>query len=283
MSNCKMCGAENPPSKSNRPRIYCSKKCAQKKYQNEGRYYKKKNEDWGAKGEQDRIDKENRKAELAWCEANLMNAKQVAEYCGYKNSASVNLKSQLLGLEPRVVMWSGKRFFWTKEQAEKIKNQEVDYNDESNEFLQEYRRKNIEKANAYRKRPEVKARNNERRRDRLATDPALKIRRSVSALVYDAIVKKQGKTKGGSTFEHLPYTPQDLKEHLEKKFVEGMSWKNYGDWHIDHIIPQAALPYDSLTHPNFQKCWALNNLQPLWAKENIQKSSFHEGKRYSYS
>ena len=46
----------------------------------------------------------------------------------------------------------------------------------------------------------------------------------------------------------------------------------YG-WHIDHIIPQSKLLYDSMDHPNFQKCWALENLQPLWAKDNISKSN----------
>lgn len=40
---------------------------------------------------------------------------------------------------------------------------------------------------------------------------------------------------------------------------------------IDHIIPQSALLYNSLEHPNFLKCWALENLRPLDARENILK------------
>ena len=28
-----------------------------------------------------------------------------------------------------------------------------------------------------------------------------------------------------------------LKEHIEKQFVDGMSWDNWGEWHIDHIKP----------------------------------------------
>ena len=59
------------------------------------------------------------------------------------------------------------------------------------------------------------------------------------------------------------------------KFTEGMTLDNHGiyGWHIDHIIPQSKLLYDSMDHPNFQKCWALENLQPLWAKDNLSKSN----------
>ena len=108
---------------------------------------------------------------------------------------------------------------------------------------------------------------------RMATDPAFKMKKRVGKSVYQAL-KKQGKTKGGSTFSALPYTPQDLVEHLEKQFEEKMNWDNYGTyWHLDHIYPQSLLPYDNLANPNFQKCWALDNLQPLEAIENIKKGN----------
>ena len=53
-----------------------------------------------------------------------------------------------------------------------------------------------------------------------------------------------------------------------------MSWKNYGTyWQIDHIIPQTYFEFDSLDHPNFVKCWCLENLRPLKADENLSKSN----------
>ena len=74
--------------------------------------------------------------------------------------------------------------------------------------------------------------------------------------------------------KHLPYTPQELREHLETQFDDKMSWDNYGTyWHVDHIFPQSKMPYDSFEHPNFQKAWALSNLQPLEAIENIKKGA----------
>jgi|TARA_R110000823_G_C15727310_1_gene479333 hypothetical protein len=83
----------------------------------------------------------------------------------------------------------------------------------------------------------------------------------------------KGERKSERTFEALPYTPQQLREHIESQFEDWMTWDNYGLWHIDHIYPQSKLPYDSLEHPNFQKCWALENLRPLDAIENIMKSN----------
>jgi 5-methylcytosine-specific restriction endonuclease McrA len=50
-----------------------------------------------------------------------------------------------------------------------------------------------------------------------------------------------------------------------------MSWDNCNEWHIDHIIPKAAFNYEKPEDIDFKKCWALKNLQPLWAKENHEK------------
>jgi len=83
-------------------------------------------------------------------------------------------------------------------------------------------------------------------------------------------------SKGGkSTFSFLPYTVDDLIKHLKSKFKDGMSWKNYGKWHIDHIKPDCSFDYKSVEDEEFQKCWALDNLQPLWAIDNFRKNRFY--------
>lgn len=73
--------------------------------------------------------------------------------------------------------------------------------------------------------------------------------------------------------ELLGYSASDLKKHIEKQFKPGMSWDNYGlrGWHIDHIIPRSAFNFRSSQDSDFHRCWALKNLQPMWAKENIRK------------
>lgn len=78
-----------------------------------------------------------------------------------------------------------------------------------------------------------------------------------------------GTKKERSSREFLNYSAQDLKEHIEKQFTEGMSWDNHGEWHIDHIIPisQAKTLEEGI------KLSKLSNLQPLWAEDNLLKKN----------
>ena len=74
-----------------------------------------------------------------------------------------------------------------------------------------------------------------------------------------------------TTKDFLGCTFQELKDHLESQFTEGMTWDNMGrgGWHIDHIIPCA---FFDLTKPSHQKvCFNWQNLQPLWEKDNCAK------------
>ena len=78
-----------------------------------------------------------------------------------------------------------------------------------------------------------------------------------------------GKKKEGETIEMLGYSFTELKFEMEKKFKVGMSWENWGEWHIDHIKPLSL--FDKEEHPSVVN--SLSNLQPLWKKENILKSN----------
>jgi hypothetical protein len=73
--------------------------------------------------------------------------------------------------------------------------------------------------------------------------------------------------------EHVGYTLADLAAHIERQFLKGMSWDNMGEWHLDHITPLSAFGYTSVTDPDFRAAWALTNLRPLWARENLAKSA----------
>ena len=64
-----------------------------------------------------------------------------------------------------------------------------------------------------------------------------------------------------------------LKSYIEKQFTDGMSWDNYGEWHIDHKTPKSWFEYSSYEDDNFRKCWALENLKPMLAKDNISKGN----------
>jgi hypothetical protein len=79
--------------------------------------------------------------------------------------------------------------------------------------------------------------------------------------------------KGGSWETLVDYSLDDLKKHLEKRFTPGMSWHNIKDWQIDHKIPVSAFNFKTVKDIDFKRCWALKNLQPLWAKDNQSKGA----------
>jgi hypothetical protein len=117
------------------------------------------------------------------------------------------------------------------------------------------------------------------------TDPiARKISRHVSNFIRCGLKKKSSNKNGVSCRKYLPYSFQELREHLEKQFEPWMSWNNWGrydvktwddndqatwTWQLDHIISQSKLLYSSMEDENFKKCWALENLRPLSAKQNL--------------
>ena len=101
-------------------------------------------------------------------------------------------------------------------------------------------------------------------------DPAFKLSHNVSKRMRHAL-------KGNKASRHwetlVSYSLQELREHLEHRFLAGMIWNNYGEWHIDHIIPKSLWQYTNSEDSEFQQCWALANLQPLWAYDNLKKGN----------
>ena len=103
---------------------------------------------------------------------------------------------------------------------------------------------------------------------------------NISSIIQRVLKENNGSKNNSSIWVYLPYTPKQLREHIEKQFELWMNWDNYGKlnnekrtWNIDHIIPQSFLPYDSMDHPNFLKCWSLENLRPMDSKENTKKGN----------
>lgn len=90
------------------------------------------------------------------------------------------------------------------------------------------------------------------------------------------------KFKTSSSIRYLNYTIKELKDHLESKFTNGMTWENYGKdgWEIDHIIPIKFFNINGdYTCKAFKTCWSLSNLQPLWKTTKIA-ISYGENKSY---
>jgi hypothetical protein len=95
-----------------------------------------------------------------------------------------------------------------------------------------------------------------------------KLENNVSCALHRAL---KGRKNGEPSFRLLGFGVEQLMAHMERQFTKGMSWDNYGKWHVDHIRPLVSFEYSEPTDPEFRSAWALTNLRPLWASENISK------------
>jgi hypothetical protein len=129
--------------------------------------------------------------------------------------------------------------------------------------LDEWRKKNPEKAKAARRRKAA----------RRATVPWYRLSSGISRRIRLGLTHPN--SKNGRSWEALVgFTRDDLRRHLEALFQPGMSWENYGTrWHLDHIRPVASFNCTSVEEPDFRECWGLANLQPLWAEDNVRKGA----------
>ena len=132
----------------------------------------------------------------------------------------------------------------------------------------EYREKNKQKI-----RSKNLARNRSNRtkiaayeRCRRASDPLYRLIKNCRTRLYHA-VKRGGWVKPGRTQELLGAPFPVVKSWIEWQFQPGMSWDNYGKWHVDHYIPlsSARCADDIFKLANYK------NLQPLWAEDNLVK------------
>jgi hypothetical protein len=104
--------------------------------------------------------------------------------------------------------------------------------------------------------------------DRKKIDPTFKLIKNIRRRL-NRFISFTYFTKRNTTIHHIGCSPQELKLFLEKKFIYGMTWENYGKWHIDHIIPLSS----AKTEDELYKLCHYTNLQPLWAIDNLKKSN----------
>jgi len=85
--------------------------------------------------------------------------------------------------------------------------------------------------------------------------------------------------KGGHWEDVVGYSIEDLMEHLESHFSDGMTWDNYGrnGCHVDHIVPVSWFNFSSVQDSDFRRCWSLENLQPAWKHDNHVKGNRFAG------
>ena len=197
---------------------------------------------------------------------------------------------------------------WREKNSDKIRGYQKQYRknnpDKTKEYSRQWRKNNLEKGRIYRKENQEKNKiyqkqwreNNSEygskyhkqwRRDNLEKERKYKreyraMKRKTDFKFYfndktsKAIRLSLKGNKNGWHWETLVgYTLNELIKHLKETLPKGYTWNDYlaGKLHIDHIIPLSAFNFNKPEHPDFRRCWALENLQLLPARENLIKGS----------
>jgi hypothetical protein len=155
----------------------------------------------------------------------------------------------------------------------KIKKQQQEYRaknkDHLNKIRKQWGQENPDKVaiNAKKHREKYREKINKRRRQKRKENINFRLRTIISNRIRMALSRG---SKNSTSYELTGCSWEHLKLYLESRFTAGMSWDNFGEWHIDHIKPCCSF---DLTDIEQQKlCFHYTNLQPLWAIDNLKKS-----------
>ena len=159
-----------------------------------------------------------------------------------------------------------------KANKEKRKEQIKEYNKVNKEIIKEYN-KEYYKDN----KDKLTENQNKYRIKRRKTHPLFKLSSNLRTRTWYAF-KRKGYNKNTKTQEMLGVDWKTCKANIERQFEKGMSWGNYGEWHIDHIIPLAS----ANTEEELKKLCHYSNLQPLWAIDNLIKSNVINGQQNKF-
>ena len=119
-----------------------------------------------------------------------------------------------------------------------------------------------------------KARQYARMKERMKEDVGFRITCALRSRITMA-VRAQRTRKAARTEALIGCCVDQLKVYLASKFAPGMTWENYGEWHIDHIRPCCS--FDLTDSAQQLACFHYTNLQPLWAVDNLRKG----GRQYA--
>ena len=227
---------------------YCSKKCENfwRRTKNESR--KKYNKEYRKKYYKEHRD-EAIKNSLEYCKNNKEKVKIYLKAYNEENKEALKEKKKQYHASNKEIINKGRKKF-REDNKEKIKKQRKQYSKNNKEKIRETNLKYYKK---------------------LRKNPIYRANRSISRGIYRSLLSMKLSKNRRHWEDLVSYTFQDLKEHLEGLFQPGMTWANYGTWHIDHKTPKSFFKFKSTNDTEFKYCWSLDNLQPLWAIDNLEK------------
>lgn len=177
-----------------------------------------------------------------------------------RNRDEVAAKKKVYREENSDTLKAAKKRYYDANRDDRVRKSRQYYQDnrvEQLERMKVYREENRESLNTY-------------FRERRKRDPLFKMGAYLRNMLR-RILKASGATKEGSSSDIVGYGPTELKAHIESLFTDGMSWDNYGSWHIDHKVPVSIMTLFGIEDPAVIN--ALSNLQPMWAVDNLTKGN----------
>ena len=140
---------------------------------------------------------------------------------------------------------------WREKNKDKFKQQEKEYYLKNKESILE-----------------IKAKYELKRKQ---TDINYRLKKTIRARLSNAIKNNQ---KSGSAIRDLGCSVEELKQHIELQFKNGMTWDNWGSgpnkWQIDHIKP--LFKFDLTDELQLKEACNYTNLQPIWHHDHLMKT-----------
>ena len=166
-----------------------------------------------------------------------------------------------------------KRRIYYQENKEYFKKKRREYYEKNKEEEYKLSRKWIEE-----NRDKFRERNRKYERERTKNDLQFKLIRTHRKRV-SYIFKELKMNKKRSSKDILGAGINEVIKLVENQFEIGMSWENYGEWHIDHVIPLSSANNEE----ELEALFFYINLQPMWADENLSKgANFNEEDKLEY-
>ncbi len=227
-----------------------------------------------------KISKQKKKYNKIYYERNKDKMNEIHKNYRSNNKEKISEHNKKFYIENRCVLLSNTKAYRSDpENKELILEYQKQYDIDNKEKIAERKRKYYLK-----NKEKILNRQCIYSKNRRKIDFCYRLRMNISRAIRSQF-KKNGSSKDyKSCLDNLKYSIVELKEHLEKQFESWMTWDNYGNynskvwddnnqntwtWSLDHIIPQSNFSYSDMKDEEFNKCWALENLRPYSAKQNL--------------
>ena len=172
---------------------------------------------------------------------------------------------------------------YRKKNLEYIKNKNKEYYIDNKEIIlkssSDYYSNNKDQKLEYQKvyallnKGKISAYKMEYQRNRRINDPVYKLKYVVARMIRNSL-KCKGLSKNKRSKDILGCTIEFFKIYIEERFIDDMSWENYGtNWDIDHIIPLSTAD----TEEDVLRLNHYTNLQPLdsYINRNVKRDKIN--------